>query len=610
MLSYDQQSQTVNTGAPVKTPEPEEDDGLFSYASLFGNDFMQSVVGGDVCLEDEAPICGDVETESLDAEDGLCEDTSLSADLSEVAAEELTCGPDNPEERIAAAEAARAGLNDRLGELADLPAEQRDRILTRVNGLEGDALATEMETIHNALNGPNGDRALNTLADIQARIDEDPDVAARLTPEVTAMLVNGVANSRTTSDRGQEGVLTRLSAQRGADAVLNMSDEQYAQLTETLNQAGRDADGNAVEGADAGAEQALILKAVSAREDTLNPGFFGGMWNGIVSFFGGETSADRSMNDIAQFGADIRGMKRDDLIRQTTLIDIDDVNTSTTNPDSIMANNDTAVDNDGLYQRFGDSCAPTSAQMLRGEADPMYALRVHRDGLTDPAADTETGEEQRRVLEDVGGGTAISRLGTQATGDLTSHMDRLQGEGNLSDADRDLITRYSRGEDMGDQSAASEAALERMRAANGGRPTVEEVAAMRFNRGRTRGGGMDYSKALDDITQPATDTDYEHHGFTGGNIANDLSNIDERLKNGEDVPFRIGWNGGGGHAMSITDVRSNADGTRRYLMSDPWTGATRWVSQADLTSGNINHVFGIGNGTITHSLVDPTKTTN
>jgi hypothetical protein len=87
------------------------------------------------------------------------------------------------------------------------------------------------------------------------------------------------------------------------------------------------------------------------------------------------------MSEVETFADDIRGMKRDELILNTTLQDIDDVNTSTADSDNINGTNDTKVNNDGLYQRFHDSCAPTSSQILRGEADPAYALKVRRDDV-------------------------------------------------------------------------------------------------------------------------------------------------------------------------------------------------------------------------------------
>jgi hypothetical protein len=84
-----------------------------------------------------------------------------------------------------------------------------------------------------------------------------------------------------------------------------------------------------------------------------------------------------------------------------------------------------------------------------------------------------------------------------------------------------------------------------------------------------------------------------------------LDTIEESLLDGEDVGFRIGYTGGSqGHAMSISDVRRQADGTRQFLVNDPWSGATRWVSEADFSSGAFANAstgtFKLGTATVSH----------
>jgi hypothetical protein len=70
---------------------------------------------------------------------------------------------------------------------------------------------------------------------------------------------------------------------------------------------------------------------------------------------------------------------------------------------------------DGLAQQFEDSCVPSTAQVLRGELDPVYSLQVRRqnaDVHAQPAAGTQdpnpaASAEQRQLLEQVGNGTAV-----------------------------------------------------------------------------------------------------------------------------------------------------------------------------------------------------------
>lgn len=72
---------------------------------------------------------------------------------------------------------------------------------------------------------------------------------------------------------------------------------------------------------------------------------------------------------------------------------------------------------DGVMQQFADSCVPTTAQALRGEMDPVYALRVRRGNVSIHAADNgaplavnpRLAYEQRRWLEKVGSGEATPR---------------------------------------------------------------------------------------------------------------------------------------------------------------------------------------------------------
>lgn len=55
--------------------------------------------------------------------------------------------------------------------------------------------------------------------------------------------------------------------------------------------------------------------------------------------------------------------------------------------------------------------------------------------------------------------------------------------------------------------------------------------------------------------------------------------------------------------MLLSDVRGDDRGGKRYLVSDPLSGATRWVSEADLQSGAATDKRGafpdVGKGTVT-----------
>lgn len=60
--------------------------------------------------------------------------------------------------------------------------------------------------------------------------------------------------------------------------------------------------------------------------------------------------------------------------------------------------------------------------------------------------------------------------------------------------------------------------------------------------------------------------------------------------------------------MMISDSRTNADGTKKFLITDPWTGATRWVPQADLADGSFaTKHFGGSQGTLATARVDQSQ---
>ena len=71
----------------------------------------------------------------------------------------------------------------------------------------------------------------------------------------------------------------------------------------------------------------------------------------------------------------------------------------------------------GIKQQWHDSCGPTTVQAMMGELDPIYALKLHNENPDLTAADNSDGakknpkmaEEQRKMLEVTGHGSAVSR---------------------------------------------------------------------------------------------------------------------------------------------------------------------------------------------------------
>lgn len=361
-----------------------------------------------------------------------------------------------------------------------------------------DPLVREQQLIAEALTeGPNAERAQAAHAEIQRLREENPAAASRLTPEVVAMLINGVADPRSDSDRGQAGVLGVDQVTEAVEALLGMSDEAFQTLTTTLDQAGLDEDGQASAGADAGAEQALILKTLASRRDLL---------------LGDATQAEAAMAEITQFGTTIRGTERDTLMARTTLIDIHDGEGG-------------ALDNDdALKQTYSKSCAPSVAIMARAELDPIFAWQV------------QTGQIDAAQLQ----------------------LDYLTYDGE----------RAERRE-----------------------PTEDGVV---YDNSATGNDGTFVRGAYRQIgaTEDANIKDPDTSRGAANIIAVDPGHIDamdSALREGQPVPLQT--NAFGGHFMLATDVRVSGESTQ-YLVTDPWTGKTAWVSRDNLLSGELSEAFG------------------
>jgi hypothetical protein len=485
---------------------------------------------------------------------------------------------------------------------ASVPADQRARINEHLKGLSGEALQREVNLLNSALASPNADRAVATYDKLLGISKESRQAAERLTPEIREALVTGVARARTGESTGLEGILGPRQAEQAARALVSMPGEIYQQTQALLETAGQGRDGLPAPRSDAGAERALILKAVAARGDRLKDSWMDAAKRRLG--FGDSTEANKAMAEIQGFAQDVRGLNRTELIRTTTPLDVESANTSRVDPNALRSNNDAQGNNDGLFQRWNDSCGPTTAQLTRAEADPVYARQLHRDGLHNADPNSATAKEQRRVLEDVGGGSAVSRLGLQASEKLGDQLDAAQKAGALTGEQRTAINKFVSNKPLtAAEQAQANAGLEVLRRRDGGHPTAAEVEAMRSNAGKN-GDGMVLDKALNDITRQSTHINYKTQwvGNSGMTDAT-LKEWDSRLKNGQDVPIRVSnASNGGGHFMMVNDVRGEGD-NRRYLISDPWSGKTAWLSRDELldpSKGAIDKNFGIGWDRVTH----------
>jgi hypothetical protein len=357
---------------------------------------------------------------------------------------------------------------------------------------------------------PNGDRALRTFMDLDEQRRAHPD---RITPDIVATLVTGVARSR--GDLGLEGVLGEDSADRAARALIEMPQADYDTIKGVLNQAGRGGDVYS----DAETERDLILKAVAAREDAYaHPS--------VIDKVTGLPMTETG--DIVNFANTIRGQNRDDLLFRTTVASNDDV----------------------LQQRYADSCTPTTLEMLKAEADPIYAWKLHNEDVSSFGLGGFIAQEQAQLMNEAGGMVVPFAL--------------LQQWQQL---------------------------------ANSGDPMVAAIAKNMLRTLERQGANLEgLANSFDSDT---TGRDY-HETTLSDDAASRAQAADYMAKlvsEGVDVPIAVEWTNrnwmnplssvdtGMSHALLITDVRGHGDSTV-FTISDPGTGSTYEVSRKDLISGN------------------------
>jgi hypothetical protein len=180
----------------------------------------------------------------------------------------------------------------------------------------------------------------------------------------------------------------------------------------------------------------------------------------------------------------------------------------------------------GLKQQFEASCVATTAQALRGETDPIYALAVRTQNTdinqvddTDPfKTNSSLATEQKQILEEVGGGLATPRNSWNGRG---VNNDRLSSVYNS-------VTQYT---------------------------------------------GFTYSSVFSPNLTDATQADLLCDGMA------------KQLQAGIPTPLAITSDeGGGGHAIIAVAVEgTGAD--QKFLIHDPWDGITEWITRPQIEQG-------------------------
>jgi hypothetical protein len=224
------------------------------------------------------------------------------------------------------------------------------RLDTYLDGLKSDDLDRELKLANAALESPNPDRAARTYLDMIDRRG-----SGRVTADIVESLVMGVGNARTSVTEGREGILGKDAASRAAMTLTVMPKAGYDQIS------------NAFHNAQSQTERALILKSVAARQKAFESG-----------------AADTATQEIVNFADQILGGDSATLIKQTTFLDLDG--------DEI---------DEGLKQRWNNTCVPTTAQIMRAESDPIWAMKYYNEIDSTSNAD-DLGIQEAAILEDAG----------------------------------------------------------------------------------------------------------------------------------------------------------------------------------------------------------------
>jgi len=247
---------------------------------------------------------------------------------------------------------------------------------------------------------------------------------------------------------------------------------------------------------------------------------------------------------------------------------------------------DTAGDNDGLFQRFSASCGPTVVQMLACEADPRLAFAVHESGLHSDLGDDGPGRFQRALLEEAKG-VPLARRDWQLRSRMRNATGRMLAAKTLGAGDVASFRRWIEGGYK--KTKAATKVLAALRDNYDGFPAAAEVQRLlQTGPMPERDEGITTDKflaALKKHVTPLTGVEYEAtnpaYGFARGQVWRHLDRIATTVRRGVDVPFGISEPG---HWMLITNVKGNKP-HRSLLVSDPEGGRTAWVREADFKSG-------------------------
>lgn len=420
---------------------------------------------------------------------------------------------------------------------------------------------------------PNGRRAVAALAAVDRLAARDRCTPRRITRRIRELLAVGTAVYRIAdSPLARKGLLTPAQAERAALALMAMPDTAYVRALFLLL---------SVPDMVRAQQSVVLLKTLGAHLSELE-----------------DDGADGTMTDIESFADEIRTLEARRLARSTTVLQVEEEGSP------------------GLQARFAAGCNVTSAVVIRAEADPLEAWRIHQEGqLPERQLSGHVAGETAEALDAVPGNTAVARDPSAVTGAVRRAVMTLRGQ--VPVADLLNVRDYLAGRTWDARSL--EAVLPRIRQVlnQGGFPSEQELHLARArDPGHAPGldpeqlaEAMNSSLGVYEITgsqaEVTTDEDL-WEWFTGDCVQNKavsrviphpmpveqaqrithlLNVAAARLEEGLDVAANVYWEGCGGRTLSVHDVVNNG-AARAFLVHDPGSGSTAWIDEDQILQGN------------------------
>jgi hypothetical protein len=386
----------------------------------------------------------------------------------------------------------------------------------------------------------NPKRAETALAELKTMQAIDEKSKSRLTDAIIELLVWGVAKPRSTDAVGGEGIIGIEHAVNAAEALIAMKLPAYLDIVMKLALTGGDKntwDQQQV-------ESVLILKAVAARKSKY------------------QADEKKAKEDVSTFAEGIRGQDLEELKKATSTRDIGG--------------------GTGLQQRFTMSCGPTSIQIIRGESDPVYAMDISTTGKHTTEYKSKVAQEQKSIM----GKDLIPR---EVMDDWKAFQGKINGLDVSAGTDVlkwQALLKYIEGKNFNARLKNEGVAL-----ANAQGFSNERLDEFRqyypFNEpGLSWNEWVTKAQAqLSGVIGPSNP-----HSFPGGVTNNHLNDVWKSLFRGRDVGIAVLWPQGGGHVMVFSDCKGTpptGGAGRSFLLSDPWEGTSEWLTDAQVTGGQL-----------------------